>query len=96
MALSSLVDPMPRIQTPDREAHNQQSQRPGVTSRIALVQPDTQRRAEQRRNRHRPADQSHHAQTKPDGSGDVTLRTEFARRLGADLPIERRPDLSRF
>ena len=58
---------------------------------MAIVYPDTQRRAEQGRNRHRPADKPHHAQAKPDGPSDFALRLEFARRLGADLPAERRP-----
>ena len=74
----------------DDQADDQQGQRPGMTSRIAMVQPDTERRAEQRWNRHRPADQSHHAQAKPDGSCDMALRAEFARRLCTDLLAERR------
>ncbi len=52
---------------------------------ILFVQPETERRAEQRRHRHRPADQPHHAQAEPDGPRRVTLRLELARRLRADL-----------
>ena len=59
-------------------------------ARIVLVQPDTERRAEQRRNHHRPADQPHHAQAEPDALRGVTPRLELARRLRADLPTERR------
>ncbi len=52
---------MPSVQTANREADDQQHQRPGMASWIAVVQPDAERRAGQRRNRHRPADQPHHA-----------------------------------
>src|ERR1035441_3367211 len=82
--------PMPRIQTADREPGHQQRQRPGMLARITLVQPDTERRAEQRWNHHRPADQPHHAQAEPDARRGVTPRLEFARRLRADLLTERR------
>src|ERR1039458_2417641 len=54
-----LGHPMPRIETTDCEAGHQQRQRPGMLARIMLVQPDTERRAEQSRNRDRPADQPH-------------------------------------
>src|ERR1039458_4430636 len=82
-----LIHPMPGIQTTDGQADNQQHQRPGMLSRMAIVQPDAQRRAEQRRNHHRPADQPHHAQAKPDALRGLP-RLEFARRLGADLPAQ--------
>src|ERR1035438_9535329 len=59
-----LIHPMPCIQTPNGLADDQQHQRPGMVSRMAIVQPDTKRRAEQRRNHHRPADQPHHADRK--------------------------------
>src|SRR5665811_2522485 len=52
-----LGHPMPRVQTADREPGHQQRQRPGMLARIMLVQPDTERRAEQSRNRDRPPDQ---------------------------------------
>ena len=80
---------MPGIQTADRQPGNQQRQRPGMTSRMVFVQPDTERRAEQRRNDHRPADKPHHAQAKPDALRGVAPRLELARRLRADLPAER-------
>jgi hypothetical protein len=81
---------MPGIQTADRKAGHQQRQRPGMASRMALSSQMTQRRAEQRRNRHRPADQPHHAQAKPDAGRGVAPRLELARRLRADLPTEGR------
>ena len=55
-----------------------------------------ERCAEERRYRHRPADQSHHAQAKPDARLGVTPRLELARRLRADLPGEGRRDLRGF
>src|ERR1035437_4589579 len=45
-----LDDPVPRIQTADRETGHQQRQRPGMLARVVLVQPETERRAEERRN----------------------------------------------
>src|ERR1035437_8239854 len=57
-----LDDPMPRVQTADREPAHQQRQSPGMLARMVFVQPDTKRCTEQRRNRHRPADKAHHAQ----------------------------------
>src|SRR5664280_3253551 len=38
-----LGDPMPRIQTADREPGHQQRQRPGMLARMVFVQPDTKR-----------------------------------------------------
>src|ERR1022692_3546612 len=61
-----LVHPVPGIEAADCQAGDQQHQRPGMSSRMAIVQPDTERRAEQRRNHHRPADKPHHPQAKPD------------------------------
>ena len=61
-------------------------------ARVPLVQPEAERRAEQGRDRHRPADEPHHAQAEPDLRG-VALRLELARRLRADLLGEGRPDL---
>src|SRR5271156_6596704 len=83
-----LGHPMPRIQTADDQADNQQHQSPGLGSGIALVQPETERRAEQRGNHYRPADQAHHAQTEPDARRGVTPGFELARRLRADLLTE--------
>jgi hypothetical protein len=56
----------------------------------SAVQPETKRRAEQRRNRDRPADQPHHAQAEPDRACDIAPRLELARRLRTDLLTERR------
>src|SRR5664280_62272 len=85
-----LIHPMPCIQTSNGQADDQQHQRPGMVSRMAIVQPDTKRRAEQRRNHHRPADQPHHAQTKPDALVGLAC-PELACRLRADLPAKRSP-----
>src|SRR5579864_3869455 len=84
-----LGHPVPRIQTADREPGHQQRQCPGVRARIMLVEPDAERRAEQRRNHHRPADQPHHPQTEPDTLFAVTTRLKLARRLSADFLTER-------
>src|ERR1035438_5174871 len=84
-----LVHPMPGIQTADGQANDQQHQRPGMVSWMAIVEPDTERRAEQRRNNHGPADKPHHAQAKPDALRGVSPRLELACRLRADLPTER-------
>src|SRR5271166_5127175 len=86
--LALLGHPMPRIQTPDGEPSHQQRQRPGMLAWIMLIQPDTERRPQQRRNHHRPADQPHHPQAEPDALRGVTPRLEFARRLRADLLTE--------
>src|SRR5512135_1920667 len=51
-----LIHPMPGIHTPDDQPDDQQRQRPGMPSWMAIVQPNAERRAEQRRNHHRPAD----------------------------------------
>src|ERR1035438_5465393 len=61
-----LGDPMPRVQTADHEPAHQQRQSPGMLARMVFVQPDTERCAEQRRHRHRPANKPHHAQAEPD------------------------------
>src|SRR5664280_1461510 len=61
-----LDDPMPRIQTTNRQPGHQQRQRPGMPARVVSVQPNPECRAKQRRNCHRPADQPHHAEAKPD------------------------------
>ena len=53
-----LGHPMPRIQTAEGETGHQQRQRPGPCARMASVQPEAERRAEQRRNDHRPADRA--------------------------------------
>src|SRR5579872_7044622 len=45
-----LRDPMPCIQTADGEPGHQQRQCPGMLARIMSIQPDTERRAEERRN----------------------------------------------
>src|ERR1035437_2411503 len=58
-------------------------------ARMVFVQPDTKRCAEQRRHRHRPADQPHHAQPEPDALRGFT-RLELAGRLRADLASEGR------
>src|ERR1022692_2352652 len=84
-----LAHPMPGIQTAENQADDQKRQRPGDLSWIALVQPDTERRAEQRRDHYRPADQSHHAQAKPDALGGVSVRLGFAGRLRGNLAAER-------
>ncbi len=84
-----LGHPMPGIQTAETQAHNQQHQRPGMASRMAIVQPDTKRRAEQCRNHHRPADKPHHAQAKPDTLRNVALRLELTFYLRRDFPAER-------
>src|ERR1039458_1253475 len=69
-----LVYPVPGIQTADCQADNQQHQRPGMFPWMTIVQPDTERRAGERRNHHRPANKPHHAQAKPDALRGVTLR----------------------
>src|ERR1700690_3327663 len=60
-----LGDPMPRVQAANRQPDYKQRQRPRMFARMMIVQPDAERRAEQRRHDHRPADQSHHAQPEP-------------------------------
>jgi hypothetical protein len=85
-----LGDPVPRVQTADRESGHQQRQRPGMLARMVFVQPDAERRTEQRRNDHRPADQPHHAQPEPDALTRIAPCLELARRLRADLPGEGR------
>src|SRR3989338_8982432 len=59
-----------------------------MNSRIAFIQPDTQRRAEQSRYRYRPANQPHHAKPQPHGLHGLALRAQLARFLSADLPDE--------
>src|ERR1019366_5449194 len=84
-----LGHPMPRIKTSDGEPGHHQRQCPGMLARIILVQPDTERRPEQRWNHHRPADQPHHPQAEPDALRGVTPCLELARRFRAVLLTER-------
>src|ERR1022692_2675128 len=58
-------------------------------ARMVFVKSDAKRCAEQRRHRHRPADQPHHAQHEPDSLRGFT-RLELPGRLRADLAGERR------
>jgi hypothetical protein len=68
-------------------------QRPGTAARIVLVQPQAQRRAEQRGNRHRPADQPHHAQSRTRRPAwSSAPRLELARRPSR-RPARRRSEL---
>src|ERR1700677_1062873 len=46
------IHPMPGIQAPDGQADDQQRERPGMDSGMAIVQPDTQRRTQQGRAHH--------------------------------------------
>src|SRR5664279_1235914 len=85
-----LGHPMPRIKTTDGEPGDHQRQRPGMLARIMLVQPDTERRPEQRRTDHRPADKPHHSQPVPNALRGITPRLKLARRLRADLLAKRR------
>src|ERR1019366_2973973 len=64
-------------------------------ARMVFVQPDAKRCAEQRRHRHRPADQPHHAQPEPDALLRLT-RLELAGCLRADLAGECRLVLCSF
>src|SRR5579864_3539395 len=91
-----LGHPVPRIQTTDGKPGHQQRQRPGVRARVMLVQPDTERCAEQRRDHHRPADQSHHSQTEPDALLAIAPRLKLACRLSADLLTKRGSRLRNF
>src|ERR1700733_5967041 len=84
-----LAHPMPGIQTADDQTDYQQRQRPGNLSRMTIVQPDTERGSEQRRDHHRPADQTHHAQAEPDPLRGVAPRLQLTRCLRGDLPAER-------
>jgi hypothetical protein len=74
---------MPRVETADREPGHQQRQRPGMRAGMVFVQPETERCAQQRRNRHRPADQapSCPGRTRRPASGlrlALSLRAAFA------------------
>src|ERR1035438_2630533 len=91
-----LPHPMPGIRAADDQARNQQSQRPGMFSRMAIVEPDTERRAEQRRNNHRPSDKPHKTQAKPDILPGATPRLELACCLRAYFPAEESPSLRAF
>src|SRR5271157_2651443 len=57
-------------------------------ARMVFVQPDAKRCAEQRRHRHRPADQPHHAQPEPHALRGFA-RPELPGRLRTDLASER-------
>src|ERR1035441_8983079 len=81
-----LVHPMPGIEAADCEADNQQRQRPGMTAGMMAVQPDTQTCARKGRDRHRPADETHHPQAEPNALGGIALRPLFTRHFRRDLP----------
>ena len=84
IALSSLATQCHALKQPSTSPATSSASVQECVSRMPLVQPETQRRAEQRRNRHRPADEPHHAQAEPD-LRRVAPRLELARRLRADL-----------
>src|ERR1035437_915298 len=84
-----LSHPIPRIHTTERQADDHQRQCPCMLARMMLVQPEAECGAEQRRNDHRPSDQSHHAETEPYPRVRFA-RLELTRRLRPDLPGEGR------
>jgi hypothetical protein len=88
MALSSLATQCQAFKQPRTRPATSSASVQEWRARMAFVQPETKRRAEQRRNHHRPADQPHHAQAKPDPRRGVFPRLELARRLRADLPAK--------
>src|SRR5512137_2344333 len=55
-----LVYPMPGVETAQPQTDGEQRERPRMFAGVMLVDPDAQRRAEQRGDRHRPAHQPHH------------------------------------
>src|SRR5690606_7362348 len=60
------VNPVPRIQAAQNNADQKQHQSPGKAARPVGVNPDADEDAQQRGNRHRPANNAEHAQAKPD------------------------------
>src|SRR5450830_122213 len=91
-----LGHPMPRIEATEPQSDGQQHERPGTAPWIAIVQPDSECRAEQRRHHHRPSNQAHHAQSRPHDMRDMTLGLEFSRLLLAHLKAEFRLARCRF
>jgi len=63
---------------------------------MVFVQPETERRTEQRRKRPPTSHQSHHAQAEPDAIFGVPSCLELARRFCADQPGEGRPLFTAF
>src|ERR1017187_6690022 len=58
---------------------------------MVFVQPETKGCSQQRRDDHRPADNSHHAKAEPDALTGIAPRLELARSLRAYLLGEGRP-----
>ena len=83
MALSSLATQCHALRQPIARPATSSASVQGCCARIMLVQPDAERRAEQRRNGHRPADQAHHAEAEPDALRAVAPRLELTRGLRA-------------
>src|ERR1700679_2971885 len=73
-----LCHPMPRIEAADGQSDNQQGERPGMYSWMMPVQPKAKHCAEQCWRRHRPADESRHAETKPDAAVSLAACPELA------------------
>src|ERR1700690_2618155 len=78
-----LIHPMPGIGAADDQSDDQQHQRPGVCTRMVVVQPKAEQCAEQRRYRYGPTNESRHAQTKPDSLIAFALYLELAGSLRA-------------
>src|SRR5271154_3732589 len=83
------LDPKPGSETADDQAEEKEHQRPRERARIVRVDPDTERRADQGRYHHRPADHPRQAQAEPDALVGAAPRLQLARRLGPGLPAER-------
>src|SRR5664279_1063024 len=86
-----LGHPRPGVYTAENQADDQERECPGMPPGMVTVQPDTECGAGERRNHHRPADEPHHPQAKPDALRGVAPGTELEGSPGADLPAERRP-----
>src|SRR5579871_1009328 len=76
LALSSY--PVPGAVAAEQDTQEHQHERPGVGAWKALIDPDSERRAQQAGEYYRPADESHQAQAAPEIPVPVSLCAELA------------------
>ena len=88
------LHPTPDIQTADDQSDQEQHQRPRVSAREMVVDPEAEGDPQQRGKRHRPTNESEHPETKPNASWPAALRFKLASLLRSHLATEGR--LARF